>query len=123
MAAILVVEDDIFTSMAAICAIEDMGHETHLASDVDEALQILRSQSRVDALFTDIRLKSHIHGGYEIARMAVEIRPRLPILYTSGNNLAEAASGLVVERAHFLAKPYSEDQLRLSISALLAASI
>ena len=123
MAAILVVEDDIFTSMGAVWAIEDLGYQTFLAADVDEALWILRSDSQLDALFTDIRLKSSIHGGYEVARMAVEIRPGLPVLYASGNSLADAATGLVLEGAHFLPKPYSEDQLKISIKKMLGAGL
>lgn len=121
MAAILVVEDDTFTSLGAIWAIEDLGYQTFLAADVDEALRILRSDSHLDALFTDIRLKSRIHGGYEVARMAVEIRPGLPVLYASGNSLADATTGLVLEGAQFLPKPYSEDQLRIAIQKLLGA--
>ena len=37
--------------------IQDWGHNTLLASDVDEALSLLRSPKHIDALFTDIYLE------------------------------------------------------------------
>ena len=57
MAVILIVEDDVFTREIAEIIIQDWGHHTLSASDVDEALTLLRSPQHIDALFTDIYLK------------------------------------------------------------------
>ena len=43
MAVILIVEDDVFTREIAEVMIQDWGHHTLSASDVDEALTLLRS--------------------------------------------------------------------------------
>ena len=58
MAVILIVEDDVFIREIAEMMIQDWGHDTLAASDVDEALTFLRSPQHIDALFTDIYLKT-----------------------------------------------------------------
>ncbi len=121
MATILVVEDDIFIGMDSVFILEELGHETLFADDVDKAIEIVRSPSRIDALFTDIRLKSRVHGGYELAHLAVGLRPGLRVLYTTGGQRADLSTGLVLAGSHFLQKPYSEDQLGVSIGAVLGA--
>ncbi len=60
MAVILIVEDEVFIHEVAKLTLEDLGHTTFSASDVDEALLVLRSTQHIDALFTDIRLKSAV---------------------------------------------------------------
>ena len=74
MAVILIVEDDGFLREDAETMIQDLGHDILSASDVDEALLLLRSPRRIDALFTDIYLKRAVLGGYEIANQAVKLR-------------------------------------------------
>ena len=51
MAVILIVEDDVFISQYAELMIEEWGHKTLLASDVEEALSLLRSPQHIDALY------------------------------------------------------------------------
>ena len=60
MAVILIVEDDAFIRETAELIIGDAGHQILSASDVAEALLILRSPQHVDALFTDIYLKKAV---------------------------------------------------------------
>src|SRR5450759_1664432 len=54
MAIILIVEDDSFIRETAEMMIQDLGYHTLSASDIDEALLLLRSPQHIDALFTDI---------------------------------------------------------------------
>src|SRR5438128_1087478 len=75
MAIILVVEDDIFLRELAESMIQDWGHTILSASDVPQAMLHLRSGAPIDALFTDVYLKAEIHGGCDIAREAVLMRP------------------------------------------------
>jgi len=58
MAVILIVEDDLFIREIADMMIQDCGHQTLSASDVDQALSLLRDPQHIDALFTDIYLKN-----------------------------------------------------------------
>lgn len=121
MAVILVVEDDIFIREIAEMVIHDLHHEILSAADVDEALAILRSDQRIDAMFTDIYLRRRMLGGCEIAEVAVNLRPDCRILYTTGNSLTEKITSAFVEGSEFLPKPYTSGQLEASISHLLAA--
>src|SRR5471032_3282377 len=97
MAVILVVEDDVFIREIAEMMIQDWGHRTLSASDVDEALSLLRSPQHIDALFTDIYLKTAVLGGCEVAIQAVALRPRLRVLYTTGNTVTDKMKALLVE--------------------------
>jgi len=121
MAVILVVEDEVFIREIAEMMIQDMGHHTLSASDVDEALSILRSTQHIDALFTDIYLKTAILGGCDLAPQAIKLRPELRVLYTTGNSVTEKMKALFVEGTHFLRKPYTQQQLQHSVEGLLAA--
>ena len=121
MAAILIVEDDVFIREIAEMLIQDWGHQTLAASDVDEALAILRSPQHIDALFTDIYLKTLVHGGCDLALQAIALRPGLRVLYTTGNSMSDKMKALFVEGAYFLRKPYAQYQLQNSVEELLAA--
>ena len=120
MAAILIVEDDVFIREIAEMLIQDWGHQTLAASDVDEALAILRSPQHIDALFTDIYLKTLVHGGCDLALQAIALRPGLRVLYTTGNSMSDKMKALFVEGACFLCKPYAQYQLQNSVEELLA---
>ena len=121
MAVILIVEDDTFLRDDAEMMIQDCGHNTLLASDVDEALSLLRSSQQIDALFTDIYLKRAVLGGYELAHQAIKLRLNLRVLYTTGNTINDKTKTLFVDGAHFLPKPYTRFQLQNSVAALLEA--
>lgn len=120
MAVILIVEDDVFIRQVAEMMIEDWGHHTLSASDIDEALSLLRSPQHIDALFTDIYLKTEVLGGCELAHQAIELRPELRVLYTTGNSVTDKLKALFVDGKHFLRKPYTQLQLQNSVEDLLA---
>src|SRR5476649_2346726 len=107
MAVILVVEDDVFIRELAELMIQDCGHHTLSASDVDEALSLLRSPRHIDALFTDIYLKDAVHGGYELAHQAIKIRPTLRVLYATAGSATDKMKARFVEGARYLEKPYT----------------
>jgi DNA-binding NtrC family response regulator len=121
MAVILIVEDDVFIREIAEMMIQDWGHQTLSASDVDEALLLLRSPQHIDALFTDIYLKTEVLGGCNLALQAIALRPNLLVLYTTGNTVTEKMKALLVEGTHFLRKPYTQHQLQNSVKEMLAA--
>jgi CheY-like chemotaxis protein len=120
MAVILVVEDEVFTREIAELMIQDWGHQTLSASDVDEALLHLRSPQHIDALFTDIYLKTAVLGGCDLAHLAIKLRPKLRVLYTTGNFVTDKMKALFVDGTHCVPKPYSEQQLHGAVDTLLA---
>ncbi|MDO9471817.1 MAG: response regulator [Caulobacter sp.] len=119
MAVILVVEDEAFIRQAAEWAIEDLGHTPLLADDLASALVFLSDPRHIDGLFVDIRLGALALGGYDIANQAVGLRPKLPVLYTSGTPLSDDMSALFVGGGQFIQKPYSPSQLEFSVRKLL----
>ena len=121
MAVILIVEDDVFIRDVAEMMIQDWGHQTLAACDVDEALTLLRSSQHIDALFTDIYLKTLVQGGCDLAQEAIALRSNLRVLYTTGNTVTDKMKALLIKGAHFLRKPYSQHQLQNSIGELLVA--
>src|SRR6202795_3363430 len=121
MAVILIVEDEVFIREMAEMMIQDSGHHTLSASDVDEALSFLRSAQHIDALFTDIYLKNLVLGGCDLAHKAIELRPKLRVLYTTGNFVTDKMKALFVEGTQCLRKPYTQHQLEDCVPALLAA--
>jgi len=123
MAVILIVDDEVFIRGVAELMVQDLGHETLVAGGVDEALVHLQSPQPIDALFTDIRFKSNAHGGFELAKQAIELRPEMRVLYTTGNSMTETMKTLFVENAHFMQKPYTPGQLQNSMEKLLAAPV
>src|ERR1700682_4236536 len=114
MAVILIVEDNVFIREVAEMMIQGWGHRTLSASDGEEALSLLRSPQHIDALFTDIYLKTEVLGGCELARQAIQLRPNLRVLYTTGNSVTEKMKALFAEGTRFLRKPYSAAHLQES---------
>lgn len=121
LAVFLVVEDEVFTRELAGMCIEDWGHEVLFAGSVVEALGILGSGRKIDALFTDIYLKTDVYGGCDVAAGARALWPDLRVLYTTGNAETDLLKARFVPGAHFLTKPYTPHQLRTSVDTMLAA--
>ena len=123
MATILIVDDEVFIRGVTEMMVQDLGHQTLVASDPDEALAHLQSAEPIDGLFTDIRLKSNLLGGFELAREATKLRPELRVLYTTGSSMTDKMRALFVDGAHFMQEPYTPAQLNDSMKELLAAAL
>ena len=121
MAVILIVEDEALIRMMAERLLQGWGYQTLSAGDVDGALLLLRSPQPIDALFTDIRLKPGALDGFDLALEAIKLRPEMRVLYTTGSSVTDKMKPLFVKGAHFLPKPYQEQQLKDSMEGLLAA--
>jgi CheY-like chemotaxis protein len=119
MASILVVEDDFLIRELSEITIQDWGYRTFSAGDADEALSILRSSVEIDVIFTDIYLKNGVLDGCELALQAIQIRPNLKVLYTTGNTLTAKLKSLFIEGAPCLVKPYTPGQLEVALERLL----
>jgi CheY-like chemotaxis protein len=121
MATILIVEDEPQISALVQSFIEEQGHKALSAATVDEALGVLNGPEAVDALFVDIVLKGDMQSGIEFANRAVELKPDLKVLYSTGLTVTDDMKALVVQGSIILEKPYSEDQLSTSLLVHLGA--
>jgi DNA-binding NtrC family response regulator len=120
MPVVLVVEDEEQVRVLAESILQEEGFETLSANGAEGARALLANEERtVDLLFTDIGLFDQRHGGVEFAQEAVGLRPRLRVLYTTGQGVTDGMRAFV-ESSAFLAKPYTPDALR-AVSDLLGA--
>jgi len=113
---ILVVDDDALINMSTVDMVEDLGHTALEAYSGKEALQILESGQRVDALITDYAMPGMT--GVELANRARERFPDLPILLATG--YADLPSGTTTDLPR-LSKPYQQTDLATQISRLLTS--
>jgi CheY-like chemotaxis protein len=119
--AILIVEDDVLLRNCVITQAQSLGHRTLAAGNASEALTIINQGEEIDLLFTDVMMPGSING-WQLAIEALNRRPSLKVLYTSGY----AANTLVDDRhldvdVLLLAKPYRKAELARMIRDALAA--
>jgi CheY-like chemotaxis protein len=119
MPVVLTVEDDEQVRVLAESILKEEGYETLSANNVNEALALLRSDQKIDVLFTDIQLANDFQGGLDLAQEAVRLRPKIPVVYSSGRDLTDGMRILFVEHSLYLRKPYDPVQLTAAMGALV----
>jgi DNA-binding response OmpR family regulator len=102
-ATVLLVEDEVLISDSVCEALAEGGFSVHWEDTADAALRYLERNQAADILFTDINLPGNIDG-VELAARARELRPDLPVVYTSGRC---DPNGPLVPRSVFVNKPYN----------------
>jgi two-component system, response regulator PdtaR len=110
---ILFVEDEPLLGLLMTEALTDKGFEVQAMPDAGCALRYLLSGAQVDVLFTDIDLGAGMDGA-ELAKLARELRPTLPVVYASGRR--SSAQIPTVPDSIFLPKPYSLSQVDETLS-------
>jgi DNA-binding response OmpR family regulator len=113
----LLVEDEPLIALSAHDALEAGGFEPISVDDGTKALDVLTSQSGdLAGLITDVRLGSGPNG-WDVARRARELKPNLPVVYTTGDS-AHEWTALGVPKSVMIQKPYALAQLVTAISTL-----
>lgn len=116
--AILVVEDDLLLQNFVEEALGNGGFKSTVTASGEEAVSLLKERNgSYRALVTDINLEGKMDG-WEVARLAREIDPEFPIVYTSGTALADWASK-GVPNSMMLSKPFAPAQLLAAVANLL----
>ncbi|WP_336334741.1 response regulator [Pseudomonas putida] len=111
---LLVVEDDDIVRMLMVEVLDELGYTVIEAEDARAALRTLEDPGQPLALMmTDVGLPDM--RGEALAAKARELRPLLPVLFASG--YAESVN--VPEGMHLIGKPFSIDQLREKVLAIL----
>jgi CheY-like chemotaxis protein len=115
MATVLIVEDQAQILALAQSLLEEEGYKTFTAASADDALVILAGTERVDILFVDINLNREMQAGIELAKRAVVLKPGLKVVYSTGLTVTDDVRALLVPGAVILEKPYTLDQLLMSL--------
>ncbi|MGY4513356.1 PAS domain S-box protein [Bradyrhizobium sp. USDA 3650] len=116
---ILVVEDDEDLRVYISDVLRDLNYRVLSARSAQAALTILlQDQSKVDLLLTDVVMPGI--NGRELGRRALQIRPRLKILYMTGySRNAVVHQGRLDEGVNLLEKPISQAKLALKVREIL----
>src|SRR5262245_10173164 len=101
---VLLVEDEPQICDLATEALAEHGFEVEVVSNAADALRRLIAGIPIDILFTDVCLPGDMNGG-ALSRRARELRPGLPVLYTSGRRSTIHELN-PVEGSMFVPKPY-----------------
>jgi len=117
---VLVVEDDPAVRLLVLEVLNELGYAGLEAVDSESALQILASRDRIDLLISDVGLPNGLNGR-QLAEVAREQRPNLPVLFVTG--YAERAT----ERREFLGpgmqmitKPFAMEALAAKVKEIIA---
>ncbi|MGH8216149.1 MAG: PAS domain S-box protein [Rhodanobacteraceae bacterium] len=116
---ILLVEDDDLVRAHAMQLLSSLGYGVVAASNGPEAMELLRKDVPCDLLFTDVIMPGGMTGP-KLAEAAHELRPGLPVLYTSGyTENAIVHHGRVDPGVNLLHKPYRKPELAAKLRAVL----
>ncbi len=120
MARILVVDDDqSFRRLLEVILTKD-GHEVVLAKDGPEGLD-LHERHKADLIVLDL-IMPEVHG-FEVLRTLRASGDRVPVLvYSSQEGDLDRLQGFLLGADDYAVKPFSPQELRLRIRALLRRS-
>ncbi len=116
---VLLVEDDALVCRYAETLLLGMGFDVLAARDGDQAMAIVRQVDDIDLLFTDVIMPGGMNGR-DLAEAALEIKPDLKVLYTSGyTENAIVHQGRLDPGVQLLSKPYRRADLERKIRDVL----
>jgi CheY-like chemotaxis protein len=114
-------EDDDEVRAATRKLLSGLGYRVVEAADAVTALSLLKKEPALHLLLTDVVLAQGT-GGPELAREARRLRPDLKVLFMSGYVRDTAAFHEQLEQdAHFLAKPFSKEDLARKLRLALGS--
>lgn len=115
-ATILLAEDEILVRLMVADELRAEGYTVVEAANADEALTVLRSNSAVDLLITDVRMPGTLDG-LGLARLVRAEYPATKVVIASGHMASSEAAQWVDA---FISKPYDFPKLATHIKTLLA---
>ncbi|MEL7460065.1 MAG: PAS domain-containing protein [Pseudomonadota bacterium] len=114
---LLVVEDELQLLVMISDVLTGLGYEVLSARSGQEALSLVESGEAFDLLLTDVVMPGTI-GGFDLARRVREIRPEVPVIYTSGYT-GFTATEMGAVQAPLLQKPAPPNELADAIKIAL----
>jgi len=116
---ILIVDDEPDIRMVVSNILSCDGFKIIEAASAAEALYHLRSHDNIGLLFTDIVMPGGIDG-FKLAQQARELRPYLPVIYTTGYVKELPLAGEAISNGTMLRKPFASQKLVAEVRRALA---
>lgn len=113
---ILIVEDEAIIRFELADFFNDAGYAVFEASDADEAIAIMKRESSIRIVLTDIQLPGSMDG----LKLAHYVRDRYPptvLLVTSG--MAHVSANDLPADSQFIAKPFDPSRLLQQIEIMV----
>ncbi len=107
---ILAVEDSYGLRQVLARQLTGAGYHVLEASNGRAALDLVETHGSIDLLLTDIVMPGGMNG-HELARVAVQLRPNLKTLLTTGFSDTANAGAVAPSHIRILHKPYRKDEL------------
>jgi CheY-like chemotaxis protein len=115
---VLLVEDNEEVRVYSAMILAELGYSVLEAAEAGPALAILRSNQRIDLLFTDVVLPGQ--SGRALADAAKAIRPGLKVLFTTGySRNAIVHHGRLDAGVQLITKPFTYEQLAVRVRDVL----
>ncbi|KAA2211204.1 PAS domain-containing protein, partial [Pseudoroseomonas oryzae] len=116
---VLVVDDEPTVRMLVVELLEDLGYTALEAADGPSGLQVLRSETRIDLLVTDVGLPGGMNGR-QVAEAARTLRPGLKVLFITGYAESAVLSHCHLDPGmHVMTKPFTIMALAERIKTLV----
>ena len=115
---VLVIEDDTAVRLLVMQVLEELGYQAIETADGRQAVPILESSRHLDLLISDVGLPGL--NGRQLAEIAREKRPGLPILFMTGYARQAADQAEFLDGGmEIISKPFDIDQLGRRIGEIL----
>ncbi len=114
---ILLVEDEDMVRAVAERALTRQGYQVVTASNGEEALDVLKTDTKIDLLLSDVVMP--VMDGPTMVKQAREHFPDMPILFMSGYAEEQLRNSISIQNVAFLPKPFSVQQLAEAVRAAM----
>ena len=101
-------------------ALARQGYTVTTASDGDEGLELVRAGGEFDLVVSDVVMPAM--DGPAMAREIRKLAPGLPVLFMSGYAEEQLRNEIDMEGMHFIAKPFSVQQIAAKVGQVLGAA-
>ncbi|MBC7987122.1 MAG: response regulator, partial [Sphingomonadaceae bacterium] len=116
---VLIVEDEATVRAVAERALTRQGYQVATAEDGERAVERVAAGERFDLIVSDVVMPTL--DGPAMARKVREIVPDVPVLFMSGYAEEQLRRSIDLDAVHFLAKPFSVQQLGEAVRAIIGA--
>jgi len=115
---VLVVEDNLEVGRFSSQILADLGYDTTLASNAEEALKLLDEANGFDVVFSDVIMPGM--NGVDLGREIRRRHPKVPVVLTSGYSEVLAQEGR--HGFDLIQKPYAAEELSRVLRRLMQYS-